>query len=77
MILNYAILFKVLNYVKNEYIIELQNNNRIYIPKVYKDSKLRESLKANVDKILLEKYKQQMNPRHKRRDFEISSDSGQ
>lgn len=53
MILNYAVLFKVLNYVKNQYIIELQNNPKAYLPKLYRDAKVRDKLKETVDKILL------------------------
>lgn len=59
MLLNYAVLFKILNYIKNQYIIELQNSSNLYIPKLYRDSKIREQLKHNVDKILLGDYKTQ------------------
>ena len=46
-----------MNYIKNEFISELQNNKRIYLPNLYTNINLREKLKKNVDASLLQKYK--------------------
>lgn len=44
----------MLNYVKNEYIMELQNKS-FYLPNIFIDSNIREQLKWKVDKILMKK----------------------
>lgn len=46
-----------MNYIKNEFISELQNNKGIYLPNLYTNISLREKLKKNVDASLLQKYK--------------------